>query len=248
MHAAALRVELRIPDVHSLKEKRHRMSILTTDLRKAFPAAALAEVGFQDQWQRSSLGAALVAADPIIAIDLLDRKLEMARDFGATHLINAAKEDPVKAVRALTSGGGPAANASVTVARMGLKAGFSGYLGNDAFGDLHLLELQTAGVQTDWVVRGDNPTPISTACFASTASVSIRISRPSSRGTFARRGTCEAVSRMSFSASFLARGWSPSVDEPGPKPPRQNRPRRPWASSRPVTTSVTATTMPIAAL
>lgn len=39
------------------------MSILTTDLRKAFPAAALAEVGFQDQWQRSSLGAALVAAD-----------------------------------------------------------------------------------------------------------------------------------------------------------------------------------------
>jgi uncharacterized protein YlxP (DUF503 family) len=63
MHAAALRVELRIPDVHSLKEKRHRMSILTTDLRKAFRSAALAEVGFQDQWQRSSLGVALVAAD-----------------------------------------------------------------------------------------------------------------------------------------------------------------------------------------
>lgn len=63
MHAAALRVELRLPDVHSLKEKRHRMSILTTDLRKAFPAAALAEVGFHDQWQRSSLGAALVAND-----------------------------------------------------------------------------------------------------------------------------------------------------------------------------------------
>ncbi|MGI9649356.1 MAG: DUF503 domain-containing protein [Acidimicrobiia bacterium] len=63
MHAAALRVELRIPDVHSLKEKRHRMSILTTDLRKAFPAAALAEVDHQDQWQRASLGAALVAAD-----------------------------------------------------------------------------------------------------------------------------------------------------------------------------------------
>ena len=62
MHAAALRVELRIPDVHSLKEKRHRMSILTTDLRKAFPAAALAEVDFQDQWQRTSLGVALVAA------------------------------------------------------------------------------------------------------------------------------------------------------------------------------------------
>jgi S-(hydroxymethyl)glutathione dehydrogenase/alcohol dehydrogenase len=50
-------------------------------------------------------GAALVAAEPIIAIDVLDRKLEMAREFGATHFVNAAKEDPVKAVRGLTSGG-----------------------------------------------------------------------------------------------------------------------------------------------
>jgi uncharacterized protein YlxP (DUF503 family) len=62
VHAAALRVDLRMPDIHSLKEKRHRMSILTTDLRKAFPAAALAEIDFQDQWQRASLGVALVAA------------------------------------------------------------------------------------------------------------------------------------------------------------------------------------------
>ena len=63
MHAAALRVELRIPAVHSLKEKRHRMSVLTTDLRKAFPAAAVAEVGLHDQWQRSTLGVALVAGE-----------------------------------------------------------------------------------------------------------------------------------------------------------------------------------------
>jgi uncharacterized protein YlxP (DUF503 family) len=61
MHAAALRVDLRLPDVHSLKEKRHRMSMLTTDLRKAFPAAAVSEVDFQDQWQRTSFGVALVA-------------------------------------------------------------------------------------------------------------------------------------------------------------------------------------------
>jgi S-(hydroxymethyl)glutathione dehydrogenase/alcohol dehydrogenase len=50
-------------------------------------------------------GAALAAADPIIAIDVLEQKLEMAQQFGATHLINASKEDPVKAVRALTGGG-----------------------------------------------------------------------------------------------------------------------------------------------
>ena len=31
-------------------------------------------------------GAAMVAADPIIAIDIHDHKLEMAREFGATHV------------------------------------------------------------------------------------------------------------------------------------------------------------------
>lgn len=38
-------------------------------------------------------GAALVTADPIIAIDIYDEKLEMARQFGATHLINSTKVD-----------------------------------------------------------------------------------------------------------------------------------------------------------
>jgi sulfofructose kinase len=61
----------------------------------------------------------------------------------------------------LSCGGGPAANAAVTVAKMGLSVAFAGYLGNDAWGDLHLKELQNAGVQTDWIVRGNNPTPIS---------------------------------------------------------------------------------------
>jgi Zn-dependent alcohol dehydrogenase len=50
-------------------------------------------------------GAALASAYPIIAIDVLDHKLEMAKQFGATHLVNAGKEDPVEAVRALTDGG-----------------------------------------------------------------------------------------------------------------------------------------------
>lgn len=58
-------------------------------------------------------------------------------------------------------GGGPAANASVMVARMGLKSAFAGYLGLDLFGGLHLEELQSAGVRTELVVRGDHPTPVS---------------------------------------------------------------------------------------
>ena len=51
-------------------------------------------------------------------------------------------------------GGGPAANAAVTVARMGLRSAFAGYLGADIFGQLHLEELKAVGVDTGLVVRG----------------------------------------------------------------------------------------------
>jgi Zn-dependent alcohol dehydrogenase len=44
-------------------------------------------------------------AYPIIAVDILDAKLEAAKKFGATHTINATKEDPVKAAREMTEGG-----------------------------------------------------------------------------------------------------------------------------------------------
>jgi S-(hydroxymethyl)mycothiol dehydrogenase len=49
-------------------------------------------------------GAALAGATTIIGIALDDRKLEWARDFGATHTVNADREDPVDAVRAATGG------------------------------------------------------------------------------------------------------------------------------------------------
>jgi sulfofructose kinase len=58
-------------------------------------------------------------------------------------------------------GGGPAANAAVTVARMGLKAAFAGTLGSDLFGDLHLAELKAADVDIRLVVRGPYATPLS---------------------------------------------------------------------------------------
>ena len=43
-------------------------------------------------------------AYPIIAVDLYDHKLDAAKKFGATHMINAAQTDPVPAVRDLTDG------------------------------------------------------------------------------------------------------------------------------------------------
>jgi Zn-dependent alcohol dehydrogenase len=50
--------------------------------------------------------AALVGASRIIAVDLLDNKLEYARQFGATHTINGKRQDVVAEVRALTGGFG----------------------------------------------------------------------------------------------------------------------------------------------
>ena len=51
-------------------------------------------------------GAALVNALKIIAVDLLDHKLDFARKFGATHVINAKEGDPVEKIKELTDGKG----------------------------------------------------------------------------------------------------------------------------------------------
>jgi len=49
--------------------------------------------------------AAIAGADPIIAVDLVDRKLQFAREFGATHGVNASNTDPVSAIWAINPGG-----------------------------------------------------------------------------------------------------------------------------------------------
>jgi S-(hydroxymethyl)glutathione dehydrogenase/alcohol dehydrogenase len=51
-------------------------------------------------------GAKLAGAKVIIACDLLDNKLHYARQFGATHTINAKHEDVLKRVQELTAGFG----------------------------------------------------------------------------------------------------------------------------------------------
>jgi S-(hydroxymethyl)glutathione dehydrogenase / alcohol dehydrogenase len=51
-------------------------------------------------------GAVLAGAHTIIAMDLLDAKLEAARAFGATHAINAGRADAAELVRGLTGGRG----------------------------------------------------------------------------------------------------------------------------------------------
>ena len=50
-------------------------------------------------------GAALASAARIIAVDKVPFKLEMAESLGATHAVNADREDPVSRVMEITNGG-----------------------------------------------------------------------------------------------------------------------------------------------
>jgi S-(hydroxymethyl)mycothiol dehydrogenase len=51
-------------------------------------------------------GGRLVGARKIIAVDVDSRKLQWARDFGATHTINSLERDAVEAIQELTDGNG----------------------------------------------------------------------------------------------------------------------------------------------
>src|ERR1051325_5674519 len=51
------------------------------------------------------MGARAAGAYPIIAVDRVHDKLKLAHELGATHTINAAEDDPVAAVREISSGG-----------------------------------------------------------------------------------------------------------------------------------------------
>jgi S-(hydroxymethyl)mycothiol dehydrogenase len=52
------------------------------------------------------LGASVAGARTVIAVDVDDRKLEWARGFGATHVINSRSQNIVEGVQALTDGFG----------------------------------------------------------------------------------------------------------------------------------------------
>ena len=51
-------------------------------------------------------GAAMAGAEPIIAVDVRDNKLEMAKRFGATDTVNASQENAVARIQELSGGPG----------------------------------------------------------------------------------------------------------------------------------------------
>jgi len=67
---------------------------------------SVAVIGCGGVGDAAVLGASLAGAAHVIAVDVDDRKLEWARQFGATDVINARSADPVAGIRELTGGFG----------------------------------------------------------------------------------------------------------------------------------------------
>jgi len=60
MHAAAIKLDLRLPGCSSLKEKRGRLRPILDHLRRRMELSA-SEVDHHDAWQRAGVGVAVVA-------------------------------------------------------------------------------------------------------------------------------------------------------------------------------------------
>jgi len=70
------------------------------------PGYSVAVFGCGGVGNAAIAGARLAGATTIVAVDLDDRKLDWAKQFGATHTVNAKTSDPVTAIQSATDGNG----------------------------------------------------------------------------------------------------------------------------------------------
>ncbi len=71
MHVAVVQFELHIPTSRSLKEKRAALRPIVEGLRHRFQIS-VAEVGYQDKWQRALVGVAVVSDSVGHATEVVD--------------------------------------------------------------------------------------------------------------------------------------------------------------------------------
>ena len=92
MHVEAVRVELHLPHVHSLKEKRAVVKPIIEGVRRRYQAA-VAEVDHQDKWQRAALGVAVVSASQHHADEVMAAIERFVWSFPEVEVL-AIQEDP----------------------------------------------------------------------------------------------------------------------------------------------------------
>jgi S-(hydroxymethyl)mycothiol dehydrogenase len=107
---------------------------------------SIAVIGCGGVGNAAIAGAYLAGATTIVAIDVDDRKLQWAREFGATHTINSREQDPVEGVQALTDGNG----ANVVVDAVGRPETFKqAFYARDLAGTVVLVGVPTPDMTID---------------------------------------------------------------------------------------------------
>lgn len=84
-------VELHLPDVESLKEKRHVLKGLKEKVRHRFEVA-VAEVDHHDMWQRATLAVACVSHDSRHANEVVSKALDYIEGNVAGAVIDVTVE------------------------------------------------------------------------------------------------------------------------------------------------------------
>lgn len=87
MAVGLLTLELHIADAQSLKDKRQVIRSLKDRLRGKFNVA-VAELDFQDSWQRSVIGVVTLANEERFVQEVLQKVLEEADEVLGSFLIN----------------------------------------------------------------------------------------------------------------------------------------------------------------
>lgn len=84
-------LELRLQNAHSLKEKRHVVASLKDRLRHKFNVA-VAEIEYQELWQRAAIAAVTVSGDRVHAEKVLRGVEEEAANLLGSELTGATVE------------------------------------------------------------------------------------------------------------------------------------------------------------
>ncbi len=90
MHVVALSIDLRLPQVHSLKEKRSVVRPILDGCRHRFGVAA-AEVAYQDRRQRAGLGFSVVSSTPAHAALIMDSVERFVWSFPEAEVLSAER-------------------------------------------------------------------------------------------------------------------------------------------------------------
>jgi S-(hydroxymethyl)mycothiol dehydrogenase len=107
---------------------------------------SVAVIGCGGVGDAAILGARLAGARTIIGVDIDPRKLEWAKEFGATHVINSRETDPVERIRELTGGNG----ADVVIEAIGRPETYlQAFYGRDLAGTVVLVGVPTPDMRLE---------------------------------------------------------------------------------------------------